>query len=76
MAHPDRPLRGEGEGFGRAISNIARVEGMAGLLPRVQPTFEWVCLAQRMPVRAKIEDGPAGVEPIAGLTATVAIRPR
>jgi multidrug resistance efflux pump len=76
MAHPDRPPREEVEGFGRAISNIALVEGVAGLVPQVQPTFEWVRLARRVPVRVKIEDLPDGVELIAGLTATVAIRPR
>ena len=78
MAHPDRPLHGEVQGFGRPISppNIALVEGVAGLVPQVQPTFEWGRLAQRVPVRVKIEDVPDGVELIAGLTATVAIRPR
>jgi multidrug resistance efflux pump len=78
MAHPNQPLTGEVESFGRAISppNIALVEGVAGLVPQVQPTFEWVRLAQRVPVRVKIADIPDGVELIAGLTATVAIRPR
>jgi multidrug resistance efflux pump len=78
MAHPGRPLAGEVESFGRAISppNVALVEGVAGLVPQVQPTFEWVRLAQRVPVRVKITDVPDGVDLIAGITATVAIRPR
>jgi multidrug resistance efflux pump len=78
MAHPDQPLAGEVESFGRAISppNVALVEGVAGLVPQVQPTFEWVRLAQRVPVRVKITQVPDGVDLIAGITATVAIRPR
>jgi multidrug resistance efflux pump len=78
MAHPNQPLTGEVQSFGRAISppNIALVEGVAGLVPQVQPTFEWARPAQRVPVRVKIEDVSDGVELIAGLIATVAIRPR
>jgi multidrug resistance efflux pump len=78
MAHPDQPLAGEVESFGRAISppNVALVEGVAGLVPQVQPTFEWVRLAQRVPVRVKITQVPDGVDLIAGITAMVAIRPR
>jgi multidrug resistance efflux pump len=78
MAHPDRPLAGEVESFGRAISppNVALVEGVAGLVPQIEPTFDWVRLAQRVPVRVKITQIPEGVELIAGITASVAIRPR
>ncbi|MGH6895976.1 MAG: HlyD family secretion protein [Geminicoccaceae bacterium] len=78
MAHPDQPLQGEVESFGRAISppNVALVEGVAGLIPQIEPTFDWVRLAQRVPVRVKITHVPDGVELIAGITATVAIRPR
>jgi multidrug resistance efflux pump len=78
MAHPDQPLAGEVQSFGRAISppDVALVEGVAGLVPQVQPTFDWVRLAQRVPVRVKITQVPDGVDLIAGITATVAIRPR
>jgi multidrug resistance efflux pump len=78
MAHPDQPLQGEVESFGRAISppDVALVEGVAGLVPQIEPTFDWVRLAQRVPVRVKITSVPDGVELIAGITATVAIRPR
>jgi multidrug resistance efflux pump len=77
MAHPDKPLQGEVESFGRAISppDVARVEGVAGLVPQIEPTFDWVRLAQRVPVRVKITHVPDGVELIAGITASVAIRP-
>ena len=78
MAHPGQPLAGEVESFGRAISppNVALVEGVAGLVPQIAPTFDWVRLAQRVPVRVKITHVPDGVDLIAGITATVAIRPR
>jgi multidrug resistance efflux pump len=78
MAHPDKPLGGEVESFGRAISppHVAQVEGLAGLVPQIEPTFDWVRLAQRVPVRIKITNVPDGVDLIAGITATVAIRPR
>ncbi|UAJ08965.1 efflux RND transporter periplasmic adaptor subunit [Glacieibacterium megasporae] len=42
-------------------------------LPDVNPTFNWVRLAQRIPVRVKLIDVPAGVALIAGRTATVTI---
>jgi multidrug resistance efflux pump len=78
MAHPDKPLGGEVESFGRAISppHVALVDGLAGLVPQIEPTFDWVRLAQRVPVRVKITQVPQGVELIAGTTASVAVRPR
>jgi multidrug resistance efflux pump len=78
MAHPDTPLDGEVESIGRAISppNIAEVRGVAGLVPEIDPTFDWVRLAQRVPVRIKIDHVPDGVDLIAGITATVAIQPQ
>ena len=45
----------------------------ANLLPNVNPTFNWVRLAQRIPVRVKIDDVPEGVRLVAGQTATVAV---
>ena len=78
MAHPDKPLGGEVESFGRAISppHVAQVDGLAGLVPQIEPTFDWVRLAQRVPVRVKITQVPQGVDLIAGTTASVAVRPR
>jgi multidrug resistance efflux pump len=45
------------------------------LLPTVQPTFAWVRLAQRIPVRIHIDRLPAGAQLIAGRTATITILP-
>ena len=76
MAHPDQPLQGEVESFGWAIAppDVADVTGDRFLVPQIQPVFDWVRLAQRVPVRIKITDVPDGVELIVGLTASVAIR--
>lgn len=43
------------------------------LLPNVNPTFNWVRLAQRIPVRIKLDNVPRGVNLVAGQTATVAV---
>lgn len=42
-------------------------------LANVTPTFSWVRLAQRVPVRVKLDPAPDGVRLIAGRTVTVAI---
>jgi multidrug resistance efflux pump len=41
---------------------------------RVNPTFTWVRLAQRIPVRVRLTDVPAGVLIAAGMTCTVVIK--
>jgi multidrug resistance efflux pump len=76
MAHPDQPLIGEVDSIGWAIAppNVADVAGDRYLVPVIQPVFDWVRLAQRVPVRIKITEVPDGVELIVGLTASVAIR--
>jgi multidrug resistance efflux pump len=76
MAHPDQPVIGEVESFGWAIAppDVADVTGDRYLVPQIQPVFDWVRLAQRIPVRIKITQVPDGVDLIVGLTASVAIR--
>lgn len=67
-----QPLRGRVESIEAAISDAER--GNAGnLLPTVNPTFTWVRLAQRIPVRIRLEHVPPGTRLIAGRTATVSI---
>lgn len=46
-----------------------------GLLANVNPTFNWVRLAQRIPVRVTLDRIPEGVRLVNGLTATVRIEP-
>ena len=43
------------------------------LLASVNPTFSWVRLAQRIPVRIKLDDVPPDLLLVAGRTATVSI---
>jgi RND family efflux transporter MFP subunit len=67
-------LSGHVESIGRAIAdpNTAPNEQ---LLPKVQPTFSWVRLAQRIPVRIALDEIPDDVTPSAGMTASVHIEP-
>lgn len=45
----------------------------ANLLPSVNPTFNWVRLAQRIPVRVKLAPLPEGARLVAGQTVTVEV---
>jgi RND family efflux transporter MFP subunit len=45
----------------------------ADLLANVNPTFTWIRLAQRVPVRIKLDKVPAGIDLVLGRTATVSI---
>jgi RND family efflux transporter MFP subunit len=67
----DIKLSGHVEGLARAISE----PDVAGLLSNVNPTFHWVRLAQRIPVRIGIDAVPAGVVLTSGMTCTVIVRP-
>jgi multidrug resistance efflux pump len=64
-------LSGHVEGLARAISE----PDVAGLLSNVNPTFHWVRLAQRIPVRIAIDRVPDGVTLASGMTCTVIVRP-
>ena len=43
------------------------------LLPEVEPTFNWVRLAQRIPVRIRLDEIPQGMNLSAGMTASVQV---
>jgi multidrug resistance efflux pump len=72
MAYPDDPLEGYVESLGWGI---AQQDGSTGpdLLPTVSPTFEWIRLAQRVPVRVHLTDIPEGVELRVGTTGSVLV---
>ena len=72
MAYPDLPLHGTVESLGWGI---APSDGNAGayLLPSIKPVFQWIRLAQRIPVRIKLEEVHEDVELRFGLTASVMI---
>jgi RND family efflux transporter MFP subunit len=67
-------LRGTVQGLSRAIANPTAAGG--GLLAAVDPNFEWIRLAQRIPVRISIDQVPADVELVAGMSATVVVHPQ
>ncbi|KAI3595388.1 Tetrapartite efflux system, membrane fusion component FusE-like [Cupriavidus necator H850] len=67
------PLRGHVQSIAPGIEDQDRAIG-PNMLPSVNPTFNWVRLAQRIPVRIALDQVPAGAHLIAGQTATVRIR--
>jgi multidrug resistance efflux pump len=73
MSYPDSPLQGRVDSIGWGI---AQQDGSTGqdLLPSISPTFEWIRLAQRVPVRIHLEAVPDGVELRVGTTGSVLVR--
>lgn len=70
----DIDITGHVESIAAAIADDQR--GDAGnLLPKVVPTFSWVRLAQRIPVRIRIDPMPEGIRLIAGRSAAIEITP-
>ncbi len=65
-------LHGTVESFTGGIADRDRSTS-ANLLPSVNPSFNWVRLAQRIPVRVKLDPLPAGTQLIAGQTVTVQV---
>ena len=64
----------EGHVSGIASGIVDREQGASpNLLANVNPTFNWVRLAQRIPVRIEIDHVPDGVKLVAGQTATIVI---
>jgi multidrug resistance efflux pump len=69
-----RQLQGRVESVSPGIED--RERGPSGdLLPNVNPTFSWVRLAQRIPVRVRLDTIPADARLISGRTATVVVHP-
>jgi multidrug resistance efflux pump len=75
LAHPDTPLSGKVESIAWGISHS---DGNPGnnLLPSVKPVFQWIRLAQRIPVRIKLDKVPENVKLRFGLTASVMVLKR
>ena len=72
MSYPDKPLEGRVDSLGWGI---AQKDGSTGfdLLPNISPTFEWIRLAQRVPVRIHLDLVPEGVQLRVGTTASVLV---
>ena len=76
MGNPERHLEGEVESIGYAINppQLAETEGPEYLIPTIEPTFEWIRLAQRVPVRIRFKGIPEDIHLVSGTTASIAIR--
>ena len=66
------PLEGSVESIAAGIADRDRSTG-SNLLPSVNPTFNWVRLAQRIPVRVKLDPLADGTRLVAGETVTVQV---
>ncbi len=73
MTYPDQPLEGTVDSLGWGI---AQQDGSTGfeLLPNVSPTFEWIRLAQRIPVRIQLDEVPEDIALRIGTTGSVLVR--
>jgi len=65
-------IAGHVESIAGGIEDRDRSQGTS-LLANVNPTFSWVRLAQRIPVRIALDHVPPDVRLVAGRTATVAV---
>ena len=72
MSYPDKPIEAAVDSLGWGI---AQDDGSTGddLLPNISPTFEWIRLAQRVPVRIHLGELPEGVALRVGTTASVLV---
>jgi multidrug resistance efflux pump len=72
MSYPDKPLEGRVDSLGWGI---AQDDGSTGfdLLPNISPTFEWIRLAQRVPVRIHLLEVPEEVKLRVGTTVSVLV---
>jgi multidrug resistance efflux pump len=70
----ERDMEGHVDSISAGIADD-QSNSTANQLRAVDPTFSWVRLAQRIPVRIHVDRMPAGTQLIAGRTATVSILP-
>lgn len=72
MSYPDKPLEGRVNSMGWGV---AQQDGSTGfeLLPNISPTFEWIRLAQRIPVRIHLDKVPDEVKLRVGTTASIMV---
>jgi multidrug resistance efflux pump len=66
------PMKGRIESITGGISAADAASSTQGL-PNVDPIFTWVRLAQRIPVRIRIEQVPPNVPLVAGMTCSVSV---
>jgi RND family efflux transporter MFP subunit len=68
-------LHGHVESIASGIANLDERSGK-NLLAQVKPTFSWVRLAQRVPVRIALDSVPKDVKLASGMTCTVVVHRR
>lgn len=73
MTYPGHSIEGVVDSIGWGI---AQQDGSTApnLLPKVSPTFEWIRLAQRIPVRVQLIDVPKEIQLRVGTTCSVLVR--
>ncbi len=73
MTYPDTPIDGVVDSLGWGIS---QQDGSTGfdLLPTVSATFEWIRLAQRVPVKVYLTNLPEHIRLRVGTTASVLVK--
>jgi multidrug resistance efflux pump len=74
LAYPGRRFRGVVQGIGWAL--YQKDGATVGVLPAIEPTLNWVRLAQRFPVRIALEDRDPERPFRMGATAVVTIHPK
>jgi len=72
MTYPDTPIEGRVESLAWGISQDDDSVGDK-LLPSISPTFEWIRLAQRVPVRVRLITVPDTIKLRVGTTASVMV---
>ncbi len=75
MAYPDSKIKGRVISFSRGIAR-SDDQTATNLLPEVSATFDWIRLAQRVPIRIHLTQVPKNVQLILGTTASVVILPK
>jgi RND family efflux transporter MFP subunit len=73
MLGDDAVMRGHIESIARGVTDRDANTGRE-LLADVNPTFNWVRLAQRVPVRIHIDQLPTGQSLVAGTTCTIVLK--
>ncbi|MQR02395.1 efflux RND transporter periplasmic adaptor subunit [Glaciimonas soli] len=70
----DKIINGHIDSIARGITDRDNAPSSNGLA-NVNPSFNWVRLAQRVPVRIHIDKVPDGITLAAGMTCTVVVKP-
>jgi multidrug efflux system membrane fusion protein len=72
MINRDQPIKGEVQGIGSGVLDTDRVN-LPRSVPYVERSLNWVKVAQRFPVRVRLEDPPQGLMRL-GATAVVEVK--